>query len=52
MKHCRDVVADLLVPGKAFGQADSDSRITWQYEQKKGGTKEYALEVEIISEKD
>ena len=47
-KHCRDVIADMLVPGKAFGQADSDPRIKWEYNQRKGEVRQYAIEVEIV----
>jgi len=39
-----DIVADLLCPGLAAGQADSDSRIGWRYEQRKGP---YAIEIRI-----
>ncbi len=36
LKYVRDAVAELLVPGKAVGRADDDSRITWDYGQEKG----------------
>lgn len=36
LKHVRDVLADLLIPGLARGRADNDPRIRWEYEQKKG----------------
>lgn len=39
MKGARDAVADWLMVN------DNDSRITWQYGQRKGDTKHYALEV-------
>lgn len=32
-KYIRDYLASLLIPGKARGQADSDPRITWEYDQ-------------------
>jgi len=35
-KAIRDQVADLIIPGKAAGQADGDDRITWEYSQEKG----------------
>lgn len=37
-KGIRDIVADLLIPGKAPGQADSNPNITWEYTQEKGPT--------------
>jgi len=45
MKEIRDKVADWLIPGLAPGRADSDERITWVYEQRKGQPKEIALEI-------
>lgn len=44
-KHVRDTIADLLVPGKARGQADSDERIGWFYDQR--GAKDYKVSIEI-----
>lgn len=32
-KYCVDCLCGLLVPGKARGQADSDERIIWGYDQ-------------------
>jgi len=32
-KFIRDCISDLLIPGLAPGQADSDKRLTWQYKQ-------------------
>jgi len=32
-KFIRDCIADLLIPGLAPGQADSDKKLTWQYRQ-------------------
>lgn len=32
-KYARDFLASKLVPGKTRGQADSDPRITWEYDQ-------------------
>jgi hypothetical protein len=46
-KCVRDVVADLLIPGLQMGRADSDPRITWHYDQRKGKPKENAIEVKI-----
>jgi len=48
-KHFRDCIADLLIPGKAKGQADSDPRISWAYSQEKAKPKEYAVQIEIYS---
>jgi hypothetical protein len=44
-KCIRDYIADCLIPGKAAGQADNDSRIEWIYRQQKGETKQYALNI-------
>jgi len=47
-KWILDSLSELLIPGKATGQADSDNRIQVKYEQKKGDVGEYAIEIEII----
>lgn len=44
-KHIRDVLADLLIPGKKMGMADSDPRITWKYAQEK--SKSYGVRIAI-----
>lgn len=44
-KSCRDCIANILVPNLQPGQADSDPRIQWQYDQQSGKT--YALKIEI-----
>lgn len=41
MKAARDQVAELL------GVDDRDPRVSWRYEQRKGGVGEYALEISI-----
>ena len=41
LKACRDGVADWL------GVDDRDPRVTWHYEQRRGGRGEYAVEVSI-----
>lgn len=46
-KYILDSLASLLIPNKAIGQADSDSRIQVEYDQIKGATGEYAIEIEI-----
>lgn len=46
-KGIKDLIADLLVPGLAFGRADDDPRIEWDYAQVKGDAKEYAIEIFI-----
>jgi hypothetical protein len=33
MKFIRDYIADMILPGMAKGQADSDKRIRWVYSQ-------------------
>lgn len=35
-KGIRDTMADILIPGKKRGVADSDPRLTWIYDQVKG----------------
>ncbi len=47
-KFILDAICELLIPGKAIGQADNDSRIRVEYDQKKGEKGEYAIEIEII----
>ena len=34
-KYIRDAISEYLIPGTAAGHADSDPRITWQYDQVK-----------------
>ena len=46
-KWISDKLADLLIPGKPLGHTDSDPRIIWQFDQRKGGVKEYAIEIQI-----
>ena len=46
-KHLRDCIAGLLIPLKNSGHADSSPLITWIYDQKKGGVREYAIQVQI-----
>lgn len=41
LKACRDGVAD------ALGVDDRDPRVTWQYDQRRGGAREYAVGVRI-----
>lgn len=48
LKNIRDVVADLLIPGKAKGRADGDPRLEFVCLQEKGKPKEYALKIEIV----
>lgn len=52
MKWIRDQIADCLIPGKAKGQADSDPRITWLYNQRKGKPKEYNVILRLIPSND
>jgi hypothetical protein len=46
VKILRDKIADQIIPGKAAGQADSDSRLSWEYAQEKG---ENSVRIEIYS---
>lgn len=35
LKHCRDTIADLIIPGQKKGRADNDPRLSWEYSQRK-----------------
>jgi len=48
-KGILDSLCSLLVPDKAIGQADSDSRIQVEYRQSKGEKYECAMEIEILT---
>lgn len=48
LKSARDTIANLIIPGKAPGQADNDSRIEWQYDQKKEQAKQM-IRIEIFN---
>ncbi len=43
LKHIVDAIADILTPGLKAGRADGNKSIKWEYEQKKGLPKEFAL---------
>lgn len=47
MKATIDAIASVIIPGMASGLADSDKRLHWQISQRKGKTREYALEIKI-----
>ena len=47
-KTIRDTVADIIKPGHAPGQADSDKSITWQYQQ--ASAKNPSVVIEIVEE--
>lgn len=47
MKNPTDIVASLIIPGLAPGRADDGHGLTFNYCQKKGATKEYALLIDI-----
>jgi hypothetical protein len=42
-KTVKDYVADFLIPGKRMGQADSDKRIKWKYNQEKGKPQRFTI---------
>ena len=46
IKATRDGIAD------ALGIDDRDPRVTWTYAQRRGAPKQYAVEVEVIRERD
>ena len=45
MKHIRDQIADLLIPGLAPGRADGSDQFTWEYAQQKSAM--YSVKIEI-----
>jgi len=47
LKACRDIIADIIIPGKAAGFADSSLLISWEYQQEKRLAKQYGLHVRI-----
>lgn len=47
MKFIRDCIADLIFPGLARGQADSDKRIQWKYNQYT--SKQYEIKISLYS---
>jgi|SRR6185437_9029899 hypothetical protein len=50
LKWICDSIADNIFPGKAAGRADDCKDIKWEYRQKKGKPREYAVEIEIQRE--
>ena len=46
-KSIIDAISDRLIPGLAAGRADGDKRITWEFAQRKGSPKTYALEIQL-----
>lgn len=46
-KQLRDILADLVIPSLAPGQADSSTLLTWHYCQERGKPKEYSLKITI-----
>lgn len=50
LKTPKDAVADVICPGLAPGRADGNKNITWEFSQRKGLPKTYALEIELQQE--
>lgn len=48
-KGIRDSIASLFFPEKLRGMADNSNHLTWEYLQKKGGVKEYGVEINIVT---
>lgn len=46
-KYIKDAVAEYFHPLLAYGRADDDPNLHWQYAQEKGAPKEYAIRIEI-----
>lgn len=49
-KYIIDALAELLTGDTKAGRGDSDSRIKWEYGQKKGVPREYSVLIEIFKE--
>lgn len=47
MKWVVDSISDCIFPGQKAGRADDSKLITWQYKQKKGLVREYALGIDF-----
>jgi hypothetical protein len=47
LKDIVDILADYLIPGLAPGRADSDSQLSFIYQQKKGRVREHSLKIEF-----
>lgn len=45
-KWIRDTIADLLIPGLAYGRADDSDQISFSYGQEK--SKKYGIAIEIV----
>lgn len=50
MKWIVDAIAAELTGNYVPGRADSDKRIQWEFKQKKGNVREYALCVEFVKD--
>jgi hypothetical protein len=46
-KYIKDQIASELIPGKAAGRADDDSRLSWSFDQQK--SKDNSIMIEIFS---
>ncbi len=49
MKYIVDAVCELIKPGLAAGRADDDPGFSFEYCQRMGEVREYAIEIEIIN---
>ena len=47
LKWVADAVAENIIPGKATGRADDSKELSWEYSQKKGKPRQYAVMIEI-----
>ena len=52
LKGPRDIIASLILPNLAPGQADDGHGIIFEYDQKKGAPKEYGLLIEVLAPAD
>lgn len=49
LKHARDTVANLLIPGLPPGKADGSNQIDWHYQQYKGKSREHNLLIALYN---
>jgi hypothetical protein len=48
-KYIRDAISEKLTGDPRAGRSDDDPRIEWSYKQQSGGSKIYAIKIEIVA---